>query len=191
MLLQGSLHSWQFTSEEHSMADKKHYVIVSLTLGLIAAASALLIAGTNLLTKDRIAKNEQKKINDSIAFIFGAEASIKSESEITDESYKYVNYVYEVASDKDLGYVFRTTGSNMYGKITLVIGFDLNNNFVSMKSIVNEQTFTKEVENYIKGVDDQTITINDVNCGATFGAKLVREMVNEASLANKEKVWKK
>ena len=60
-----------------------------------------------------------------------------------------------------------------------------------MKSIVNEQTFTKEVENYIKGVDDQIITINDVNCGATFGAKLVREMVNEASLANKEKVWKK
>lgn len=173
------------------MADKKHYVIVSLTLGLIAAASALLIAGTNLLTKDRIAKNEQKKINDSISFIFGAEASIKSESEITDESYKYVNYVYEVASDKELGYVFRTTGSNMYGKITLVIGFDLNDNFVSMKSIVNEQTFTKEVENYIEGVDDQTITINDVNCGATFGAKLVREMVIEASLANTEKVWKK
>ena len=172
------------------MANTKHYLIVSLTLGSIAAVSALLIAGTHLLTKDIITQNDEDKIDSGIQFIFGENAKRKDESEIKDK-YQYVDYVYEIESDKDLGYVFRTTGKNMYGKITLIVGFDLVNQFVSMKTIVNEQTYTKEVEKFVADVDDSKRDIEDVSCGATYGAKLVRDMVNEAELASKEKVWLK
>lgn len=170
------------------MSNVKHYGLVSLTLGLIAAASAILITGSNLLTKDKIAQNEINSITKGINFIFGDNAKIKSESAIN--SYKYVDYVYEIQSDVDLGYVFRTTGSNMYGKMTLIVGFDISDNFVSMKTIVNEQTYTKEVEKFITDVDNGR-SVEDVSCGATYGAKLVRDMVNEAQKASNEKVWKK
>ena len=172
------------------MASKKHYVIVSLTLGAIASVSALLIAGTNLLTKDIIAQNEKDNIAKGIKFIFGEKAEIKDEAEIKNEKYSYVDYVYEIGGEEDLGYVYRTTGKNMYGKITLIVGFDLENKFVSMKTIVNEQTFTKEVETFVKNVDEGNRDISDVNCGATYGATLIRDMVNEASQANLDKVWK-
>lgn len=171
------------------MSSVKHYGLVSLTLGLIAAASAILITGSNLLTKDKIAQNEIDNITKGISFIFGDDAKIKSESAI--DSYKYVDYVYEIQSDVDLGYVFRTTGSNMYGKMTLIVGFDTSDNFVSMKTIVNEQTYTKEVEKFITDVDNGARSVEDVSCGATYGAKLVRDMVNEAQKASNEKVWKK
>ena len=170
------------------MSNVKHYGLVSLTLGLIAAASAILITGSNLLTKDKIAQNEIDNITKGINFIFGDNVKIKSESGI--DSYKYVDYVYEIESDVDLGYVFRTTGSNMYGKMTLIVGFDMLDNFVSMKTIVNEQTYTKEVEKFITDVDNGR-SVEDVSCGATYGAKLVRDMVNEAQKASNEKVWKK
>ena len=170
------------------MSNVKHYGLVSLTLGLIAAASALLITSSNLLTKDKIAQNEIDNITKGINFIFGDNAKIKSESAI--DSYKYVDYVYEIQSDVDLGYVFRTSGSNMYGKMTLIVGFDTSDNFVSMKTIVNEQTYTKEVEKFITDVDNGR-SVEDVSCGSTYGAKLVRDMVHEAQRASNEKVRKK
>ena len=56
------------------MASKKHYILTSLTLGIIAASSALLIGASNILTKNKIAENEQNKINSGIAAIFGDSA---------------------------------------------------------------------------------------------------------------------
>ena len=41
------------------MPNKKHYIITAITLGAIAAASAVLIASANLITKKRIEKNEE------------------------------------------------------------------------------------------------------------------------------------
>ena len=53
------------------MANKKHYIITSITLGIIAASSALLIGLTHVLTKDQIAKNEENKVNAGIQKIYG------------------------------------------------------------------------------------------------------------------------
>ena len=73
------------------MASKKHYILTSLTLGIIAASSALLIGASNMLTKNKIAENEQNKINSGIAAIFGDSAKILKENTIENDSYKYVN----------------------------------------------------------------------------------------------------
>ena len=177
------------------MANTKHYLTVSLTLGIIASASALLIAGANLLTEKQIAQNEENSIKTGIRFIFKG-AEIKSETAIDNKDYEYVNYVYEVDyvnedDEESHGYAFIASGKNMYGKITLIAGFRENGDFVQMKTIVNEQTYTKEVEKFVYDVGEGNRQIDDVSCGATYGAKLVRDMYKEAQKASQEKVWQK
>lgn len=171
---------------------KKHYIIVSVTLGAIAASAAALIGLTNFITKNRIEENKKIKIQEGIAEIFGKEASIKNEYSIAKNDYQYVNYVYEIQKDNVVGYAYKSEGSNMYGKISLIVGFDMSNNFVSLNIVEDEQTYATALEeDYIAPINGGSRDINDVNCGATFGAKLVRDMVNEAKKANEEKVWTK
>lgn len=174
------------------MANTKHYVLTSITLGLIAAASALLIGGSNMLTKERIAKNEQDNIYKGISYVFGDSAVISSDSDIASDTYKYVEHVYEISLDNvDYGYAFKTTGSNMYGKVSLIIGLNLNGEYLKMKVITDEQTYASTLEKkYIDQLNEGNRDIDDVSCGATYGAKLVREMINEAKQAASEKVWK-
>lgn len=175
------------------MASKKHYILTSITLGAIAAASALLIGASNMLTKDKIAQNEQNKIHSGIASIFGDSAEILKENNIENDSYKYVNYCYQISSgEKEVGIAYRTTGSNMYGKISLLIGYNLENEFVSLSIITNEQTYASTLkDNYIDLLNKGERELDDVSCGATYGAKLVRDMIKEAKQADLDKVWNK
>ena len=170
--------------------------MTSIVLGSIAAASGLLIGVTNLITKDQIARNEKNKIQDGIAAIF-KQNSIKYEEFSLEEAglkdeYKYVTTLYTVKDngDNDLGVVLKTSGSNMYGKISLIAGYDKDTqDFISLSLIINEQTYaTTLVDNYINPLNDGDRDIDDVSCGATYGAKLVREMVYEAQKAA-EKYW--
>ena len=167
---------------------KKKYVITSLTLGIIAASSAALIALTNLATAKAIAENEQKKIVAGIQSIF-SECDSYEEQELVG-SYKYVLSAYKVmnSSNTELGYAFRTSGSNQYGKITLIVGYENATSiaFKGVSVVVDEQTYAPTLEdNYIPTLPDG---LEDVNCGATYGAKLVREMVKEAGEAAEE-IW--
>ena len=175
------------------MASKKHYILTSITLGAIAASSALLIGASNMLTKDKIAQNEQNKIHSGIASIFGDSAEILKENNIENDSYKYVNYFYQISNgEKEVGFAYRTTGSNMYGKISLLIGYNLENEFVSLSIITNEQTYASTLkDNYIDLLNKGERELDDVSCGATYGAKLVRDMVKEAKQADLDKVWNK
>ena len=172
------------------MPDKKHYIITSITLGIIGAASAGLIGVTNLITKEQIKKNEKNKISQGIAAIFGENSSISDEYEVKD--FKYTNYAYEISTpDNASDYALRTTGSNMYGKISLIVGvrsmpvegsgIGFESVFVGIYVISNEQTYASTLEeNYIDPLNDGDVNLDDVSCGATYGAKLIRDMVNEA-----------
>ena len=168
------------------MSNKKHYIITSITLGAIAAVSAGLVGLTNLITSGQIKKNEQNKILSGISEIFGKTATISQEFEIKDQ--KYTTYAYQINNEENTlnAYAFKTTGSNMYGKISLIIGFVNSNNvatFEGLSIVVNEQTYaTTLVENYINPINDGSRELDDVSCGATYGAKLVRDMVNESKL---------
>ena len=168
---------------------KKHYIVTSITLGVIGACSAGLIGLANLVTRDKISANEQNKIQVGITSIFGDSASIDNEYELHDN--KYTNYVYEIKiSDVVESYAFRTTGSNMYGKISLLVGINKTYllsssnpvfSFVNLYVITNEQTYASTlVDNYIIPLNDGDRSLDDVSCGATYGAKLVRDMVEEA-----------
>ena len=173
----------------------KKYVVTAITLGLIAAASAGLVAGANLLTREKIKQNEIEKINNGMSNIFGKtelKYTEKSASEAGLSGYKYVQTLYTVKDNTDtlVGYALKTSGSNMYGKITLIVGVDKTNySFVKLSVVVNEQTYASTlVDNYINPLNDGG-NIDDVSCGATYGAKLVREMVTEATTAASQATW--
>lgn len=168
------------------MANVKHYVITSITLGAIAAVSALAIGASNLITKERITANAKKKINDSIVALFGEGSSIKEEISTENKGYKYIEKIYVVGTSNDnlIGYGFQTTGSNMYGKISLMVGYDTSIAFKGVYEIVNEQTYASTLQdNYIIPINNNQHDIDDVSCGATYGATLVRDMVYEAKSA--------
>ena len=163
------------------MASKKHYIIVSITLGAIAAASAALIGVTNLVTRNKIAENERKAIAKGLNYIFDGDVEIKEENDLTE--YKYVTHYYALGDNKC---AFRTDGSNMYGKVSLIIGFNAEE-FVKLYVIKNEQTYASTlVDNYINPLNNDERDYDDVKCGATYGASLVRDMIDDATKAVKK-----
>ena len=172
--------------------DMKKYIITAVTLGLIAAGGALLIAGTNVLTRDRIEANAQLKINEGLAKIFEVDVEKLNSSTANlpeGKSFTYVvNSYYEVKDENNapLGYAFKTEGSNSYGKISLIVGFNKEYVYKGLSVVENGQSFATTLNKYYLNPlikEDKTIDEVNVSCGATYGAKLVRDMVSEASTA--------
>ena len=163
----------------------KKYILTAIILGSIAAVAGGAVALTNLITEKKIKENDRIKLVSGIKDIFGDEASIDPDKEIEVDNYKYTVSYYEVTGENSmfLGYAFKSEGSNMYGKIALISGFDAaTHGFKSLSLINNEQTYaTTLVDNYVTPLNSNPEKLDDVNCGATYGAKLVRDMINEAS----------
>ncbi len=159
----------------------KRYLKVSLTLGLIAGCSALLIGVTNLITADRIQANKVKKEEDGLSNVFP-----DSDQEFVtldfDTSFTYVEKIWSVKSgEKDLGFIYKTSGKNSYGNVSLLLGFT-EKKLANMIVLENTETYGSTLEeNYIVPVNAGTRDYNDVSCGATYGAKLIQNMVEEAS----------
>ena len=160
----------------------KKYLITAVILGSIAAGSALLIAGTHALTKDTIAANEQKRVDNGLAEVFEAE-EVQSEVIKLEKKFDFeITSYYDVKDNNgnQLGYAFKTTGSNPYGKISLIIGYSNDYFYKGLSVVSNEQSFASTLnKKYLVPVMAGERDISDVSCGATYGAKLVRDMVNE------------
>ena len=170
------------------MANAKKYILTGVVLGSIAAVAAGLVAVTNLLTEKKIAQNEANAISKGISSIFG-ESEIKDEGKVSDQN--YVTYFYQVdykKSDLEMhGYAFKCEGSNMYGKISLIAGFDSSSNFMSLYLVKNEQTYASTlVDKYVVPLNEGKAKLEDVKCGATYGATTVKEMVEEAKEVSKD-----
>ena len=174
------------------MANVKKYILTAVTLGLIAMASGALIGATNLVTADRIAENEVKKINASFVEIYGEGASGKENESFNYNEYTYLKSQYDIvnANGDSIGMAYRTLGSNAYGKISLIVGFVNGSGFryvyYGISVVINEQSFATTLEeNYFVPVKNNERDIEDVKCGATYGATLVKDMINEAKEAAK------
>jgi hypothetical protein len=169
------------------MGNSKKYILTAVTLGVIGAVSAALISLTNLVTRDAIEKNKIDKINKGLAMIYD-ENSQFSEANLIEGETKYLDSYYVASKNEEkIGYVFQTTGSNMYGKISMLVGIDLTYNVGNVYLVVNEQTYAQTlIDNYVNPLNDGTRALEDVSCGATYGAKLVRSMAEEAQSWAKE-----
>lgn len=158
----------------------KRYLKVSLTLGLIAGCSALLIGVTNLVTADRIKENKVQKEKDGLKKVF-----LDSEQEFVtldfNQNFMYIEKIWSVKSgSKDLGFIYKTSGKNSYGNVSLLLGFS-EKKFANMVVLENTETYGSTLEeNYIVPVNSGSRDFSEVSCGATYGAKLIQSMYEEA-----------
>lgn len=160
----------------------KKYLVVSLTLGIIAGGSALLIGLTNLLTADRIKQNKVQKEENGLKQVFSDESQTFTAVEFS-TSFEYIEKIWQAKGkdNKDIGYIYKTSGKNSYGEVSLLIGFNTEKNFANMVVLENTETYgTTLQDNYITPVNEKTKDFSSVNCGATYGAKLINSMYSEA-----------
>ena len=160
----------------------KKYIKVSLTLGLIAGGSALLIGLTNSITATKIIQNDATKEANGLKSVFSDDSQTFDTIDVSADTYEYISKIWSVKSNsKDLGFVYKTSGKNSFGEVSLLLGFDTNKTFVNMVVLTNTETYGSTLEeNYIDPVNSSTREFTDVSCGATYGAKLVRDMYLEA-----------
>ena len=164
----------------------KKYLKVSLTLGLIAGCSSLLIGMTNFVTKDRIIENAKKREEDGLKKVFASitkEEEVKFEEKTIEKEFAYIQNIWTttLASGSEVGTIYKTSGKNAYGSVTLLIGFEKGKSTLyQMITLENTETYgAKLQDNYIDEVNTGDREFSSVSCGATYGAKLCRAMVEE------------
>lgn len=174
---------------------------VSLVLGSISAVSAGVIGVVNAITAPIIANNASLKELDALPQIYGGE--VKDYEEVTYDSADKdgnaikvaVNEKYKVTYTlkqwKFVGdgaangsFVFKCYGKNGYGDVTMAIGITKSGALCTIYLIEDTESYKNVLEpNYVdaynNGCDKET-DIENVKCGATFGATMIRDMAREA-----------
>lgn len=165
----------------------KFYAKTSITLCLIAGICSLLIALVNYFTSPIIDLNLRSQEENALKEIY-SDASF-DELDLKDGS-KYVIKIYEA---KNKGLIYKTKGSNSYGSISLILGININYSIEKIVVLENSESYANEVNKFINETYNGENKISnldnvDTKCGATFGAKLVQAMVDEALKDAKERI---
>ena len=164
-----------------------YYLRITLVLLLICGIIAGMLAAVNLLTKDRIAENKVKEMNQKVATIFG-EGVTRTELEHTPR--KEVDYVWQVSREgEDLGYCVYITVRGYAGDIEMMVGMKPNGEIfgieiVSMRETAGLGTRIGE-DKFLSQYNGKSgkVTENDVDVisGSTVSSKAVIEGVNIAT----------
>ena len=153
----------------------KYYLKIGVTLLIIAAVSATMLALVNELTKDRIAQNELAVMNEAIERVFTDSDKIE---EVEGDYKAPVVAVYEVyKGDTLLGYGVQTAPVGFKDKIGLIVGVDTENKCVGVEVIslsdtpgvgtkVKEKSF---LESFI-GYDSVNVSEVDTISGSTVSS---------------------
>lgn len=185
----------------------KNYFRISVILGSIALVCAIILAALNMLTAPIIAQNAEKKETETIQAIYKNYDSEKSENVTNTVNNSSITKKI-IAKDSDgvvIGTLYIVTGKNAYGVITLMVAIAPNNSVHQVEFLENGQSFAGTVNTHVKSnygsskeevyelnpysskksveIGDLTkdqVNAIDVKCGATFGATLVKELVNIA-----------
>jgi hypothetical protein len=158
----------------------KPVIKTAFVLTIIAASGALLIAGANMLTSPIIARNEAKKEADALQKVFGDDA-IFAEPKNIENSANLFRF-YDASYSGGEGRVYKASGRNGYGEIDMLIGLKNDCSLYNFFVLNNGQSYgTTLQENYLTPIrlaDDKDTAYNNVSCGATFGAKLVKQLID-------------
>ena len=185
----------------------KNYLKISVILGSIALVCAIILAGLNMLTSPVIAQNDAKKETETIQAIYSAYDSEKSQdvSNTVSNSSITKKIIAKNSAGEVLGTLYIVTGKNAYGVITLMVAIAPNNSVHQVEFLENGQSFAGTVNSHVKSnynsskedvyelnpysskedvtigdLSETEVSAIDVKCGATFGATLVKELVNIA-----------
>ena len=187
------------------MSDKKKLSIDSilmttLILFLICVIMTFALAGTNYVTKDKIAELEIKNQKAAMAVVIEADDYTDNELKYTDENGAEVTVAYNTAvteSGETLGYIFTTSKKGYGGEIKVMTGIDVDGKITAVKILsaadetpglganVTKSNFYSQFKGISKGfelvknsktADNQVVAVT----GATISSTAVKNAVGEA-----------
>ena len=163
------------------------YLKVSITLGSIAAGAALIIGLANFVTANRIEANKLSKEKAALKEIYNVDNTDIYQELTKDDGVDYssFNYISKIYKDTSVSttFIYVTSGKNSYGAISMLVGVskDGPSNIVLTEDTETYKDTLEEsyVANYNKS-EEKLVAYADVTCGATYGAKLIKAMIDEA-----------
>ncbi len=174
----------------------KEILVPAIMLFVIATVCTALLAGTNLLTKDKI---EQLKIQAAMAAktaVFADAASFSDEKTVNVNDETYIYYEAQDESGNVTGYVFNVTVKSYGGDLSAMIGISAQTDKITGVEItsindtpglgmkVNSEDFLNQYTGRtgIIGVNKNEKTDTEIQAvsGATISSKAVTDTVNKA-----------
>ena len=164
---------------------KKNFKIAAILM-IIAAVCAAAVSGMYKVTSGKIEANQlakELKLYQEIFPQFNIEK--KPEELVAENAAITKKIVAKNQAGEELGLVYVVSGKNSYGPIVLLVGIDNEGKLVGVEFLENGQSYSSEVEThvdskYTSGLSLGDITAIDKKCGATYGAKTVKELVTIA-----------
>lgn len=175
-------------NEETSVKDSgsiKYYLKIALTLLVISAVTASLLALVNAITKDRIAANEEAVMKEALGRIFdGCDEIVPLEGEFEAP----VSAVYEVYSGgKRMGFGIQSSPTGFKDVIGLIVGTDTEGNCLGVE--ITSISDTPGVGTKVKeggflsgfgGLNGESVGDYNTIAGATISSKAVKNGVSAA-----------
>ncbi len=157
---------------------------LALTLAIISGISALLLSLVNNVTAPVIEKNKEELTLELYSELF----EDMTDYEEVDASDKVDSVLIVKKDDEQIGTICSATGTNGYGGITALFGYDLDNNIVGVQYSYFNQTpgFGDKVKDqeYVKAqyIGDSAKDVDaDVASGATYSSNLVKDLAVKCS----------
>ena len=152
------------------------YLKKALVLCFIAGICATLIALVNFVTEPVIKANKEKKENDALASLINGATAERLENTNSD-----INGLWDLRIDEEIvAYAYSVSGKNAYGKVSVLYAIDSNLNVIKVVLTENTESYSTKLANHVQDAYFDVVSdLEDVDlaCGATFGAKLVKELI--------------
>ena len=150
----------------------------------LCGVMAALIVGSDFLTRDTIATNSAAKESAALRRVFGEAVTYEDPVLVEDRDYSYLQKYWTVTLDgTEVGRVYRGFGRNGYGDVSLLYGVALDFSLYNVVTLSNTESYgTTLKENYLdplSSASDKDAAVDEVKCGATYGAKLCRDIIRE------------
>ena len=174
----------------------KEIALPAIMLFIIALVCTALLAGTNMLTKDRIADLAVQTALEAKAAVMSDAASFSEEKTITVEGKDVIYYDALDGSGATIGYVFNTVAKSYGGDVSCMVGISADTNKITGVKITsindtpglgmkaNSEDFLSQYINRSGniGVNKNTSTDTEIKAitSATITSKAVTEAVNQA-----------
>ena len=170
----------------------KEIAVPALMLFIIAAICTALLAGTNLVTKDKIAQLAIEAENAAKAAVFEADTFSDAKT-ISLDSGDYLYYEAYAENGKDvIGYVFNVTTKSYGGALTCMVGISLDDEKVTGVEItsINDtpglgmkakgEDFLNQFIGKADGVSVNKSSASDTEIKAITGATISSQAVTDA-----------
>ena len=174
----------------------KEILVPAVMLFIIAAVCTALLAGTNLLTKDKIAEIAVQTAMEAKTSVFTEASSFSEEKKVNVDGEIIAYYEALDETGSILGYVFSTTTKSYGGDLSCMVGISCNTNKITGVKITaindtpglgmkaNSDDFLSQYNNRSGeiGVNKNQVTDTEIKAisGATITSKAVTLNVNTA-----------